>query len=178
VKIDELTARVGGDKIGVQVLNHSVTAAKQKKDGVALTFETDCVSMKEVYSGEWENVVFIVRVKREDFEAAVAASKAAESVDDEATMRAAFEAWAVKQPKHVIKDIQRYAEDYRPLAGQYGHCDTRTAWDTWQAAWKALRGDSFKQLSPSQLADVYFAARAMELPEFISRMNEVFGPKG
>lgn len=46
-----------------------------------------------------------------------------------------FEAWAVRQPSYVIKDIQRYADDHPHYPGEYGHYDTKQAWDIWQAAW-------------------------------------------
>ena len=76
MKIDELLSRVGGDNVGVQVLHESITHAKQKRDGVEVSFVTDCVSMNEVFTGKWENVVFVVSVKREDFAAALEAHKA------------------------------------------------------------------------------------------------------
>jgi hypothetical protein len=76
LKIGELVNRVGEDNVAVQVLHESVTKAKQKKDGVEISLVTDCVSMQEIFTGEWSNVVFLVSVKREDFIAAVAASKA------------------------------------------------------------------------------------------------------
>lgn len=83
MKIDELIRRVGGDKVGVQVLHESITHAKQKKDGVEISFLTDCVSMQEIFTGTWENVVLVARVKLADFEAAVAASKAEQKAEDE-----------------------------------------------------------------------------------------------
>jgi hypothetical protein len=76
MKIDELMRRVGGDNVGVQVLRESITHAKQKRDGVEVSFVTDCVSMQEIFTGDWEHVVLVARVKRVDFEAAVAARNA------------------------------------------------------------------------------------------------------
>jgi hypothetical protein len=78
MKIDELMQRVGGDNIGVQVLRDSITHAKQKRDGVEVSFVTDCVSMNEIFTDEWDHVVLIARIKKSDFEAAVAAHKAGE----------------------------------------------------------------------------------------------------
>ena len=50
--------------------------------------------------------------------------------------RARFEAWARRQPKHIVKDLQRYPDNYpdKQRAGQYGHCTTANAWIIWQAA--------------------------------------------
>jgi hypothetical protein len=76
MKIDELIQRVGVDNVGIQVLNESVTHAKQRKGFVEISFGTDCVSMRDIATGEWENVVFIVRVTRQEFESARDASRA------------------------------------------------------------------------------------------------------
>lgn len=70
MKIDELIQRVGVDNVGVQVLSESVTGAKQRRGYVEVSFGTDCVSMRDIAVGEWENVVFVVSVKREAFESA------------------------------------------------------------------------------------------------------------
>lgn len=74
MKIDELIRRVGVDNVAIQVLNTSVTAAKQRKGYVEVSFGTDCVSMHDIATGEWEGIVYIVRVSRSDFDAAVDAS--------------------------------------------------------------------------------------------------------
>ena len=70
MKLDELIERVGVDNISVQVLNESVTGAKQRRGFVDVSFGTDCVSMRDIATGEWENVVFVVSMKRQAFEAA------------------------------------------------------------------------------------------------------------
>ncbi|TCK87314.1 hypothetical protein [Paraburkholderia sp. BL9I2N2] len=70
MKLDELIQRVGVDNVGVQVLSDSVTGAKQRRGYVDVSFGTDCVSMRDIATGEWENVVFVVSVKRGAFEAA------------------------------------------------------------------------------------------------------------
>jgi hypothetical protein len=70
MKLDELIQRVGVDNIGVQILHESVTGAKQRRGFVDVSFGTDCVSMRDIATGEWENVVFVVSVKRGAFEAA------------------------------------------------------------------------------------------------------------
>ena len=70
MKLDELIQRVGVDNVGVQVLHESVTGAKQRRGYVEVSFGTDCVSMRDIAVGEWENVVFVVSMKREAFEAA------------------------------------------------------------------------------------------------------------
>jgi hypothetical protein len=74
MKLDELIQRVGVDNVAVQVLHESITGAKQRKGYVDVSFGTDCVSMRDVATGQWENVVFVVSVKREAFEAARDAS--------------------------------------------------------------------------------------------------------
>lgn len=74
MKLDELIQRVGVDNVGVQVLHESITGAKQRKGYVDVSFGTDCVSMRDVATGQWENVVFVVSVKREAFEASRDAS--------------------------------------------------------------------------------------------------------
>lgn len=79
MKLDELIQRVGVDNVGVQVLHESIIGAKQKRGYVEVSFGTDCVSMRDVATGEWENVVFVIRVKREAFEAARDASAAQEA---------------------------------------------------------------------------------------------------
>ena len=76
MKLDELIQRVGVDNVGVQVLSESVTGAKQHRGYVEVSFGTDCVSMRDIAIGEWENVVFVVSVKREAFEAAREAAAA------------------------------------------------------------------------------------------------------
>lgn len=70
MKLDELIQRVGVDNVGVQVLSESVTGAKQRRGYVEVSFGTDCVSMRDIAVGEWENVVFVVSMKREAFEGA------------------------------------------------------------------------------------------------------------
>jgi hypothetical protein len=80
VKLDELIQRVGVDNVGVQVLSESVTGAKQRRGYVEVSFGTDCVSMRDIAVGEWENVVFVVSVKRQAFEAARATAEAAKDV--------------------------------------------------------------------------------------------------
>ncbi|SIO58294.1 hypothetical protein [Paraburkholderia phenazinium] len=74
MKLDELIQRVGVDNVGVQVLSDSIIGAKQRRGFVEVSFGTDCVSLRDIAIGEWENVVFIVSVKREAFEAARTAS--------------------------------------------------------------------------------------------------------
>jgi hypothetical protein len=74
VKLDELVRRVGVDNVGVQVLANSITGAKQKRGFIEMSFGTDCVSMRDIATGDWENVVFVVSIKRADFEAAREAS--------------------------------------------------------------------------------------------------------
>lgn len=76
MKLDELIQRVGADNVGVQVLSESVIGAKQRRGYVEVSFGTDCVSMRDIAVGEWENVVFVVSVKREAFEAAREAANA------------------------------------------------------------------------------------------------------
>ncbi|WAS56244.1 hypothetical protein MK974_24400 [Burkholderia ambifaria] len=70
MKLDELIRRVGVDNVGVQFLNESITGAKQRRGYTEVSFGTDCVSMRDIATGEWENVVFVVTVKRQAFEAA------------------------------------------------------------------------------------------------------------
>lgn len=74
MKLDELVRRVGVDNVGVQVLANSITGAKQKRGFIEMSFGTDCVSMRDIATGDWENVVFVVSIKRADFEAAREAS--------------------------------------------------------------------------------------------------------
>lgn len=76
MKLDELIQRVGVDNIGVQILHESVTGAKQRRGFVDVSFGTDCVSMRDIATGEWENVVFVVSIKRGAFESARDASTA------------------------------------------------------------------------------------------------------
>ena len=70
MKLDELIQRVGVDNVGVQLLNESVTGAKQRLGYVEVSFGTDCVSMRDIAIGQWDNVVFVVSVKRDAFESA------------------------------------------------------------------------------------------------------------
>jgi hypothetical protein len=74
MKLDELIQRVGVDNVAVQVLHESITGAKQRKGYVDVSFGTDCVSMRDVAMGQWENIVFVISVNREDFESARDAS--------------------------------------------------------------------------------------------------------
>jgi hypothetical protein len=78
VKLDELIQRVGVDNVGIQFLSESITGAKQRRGYVEVSFGTDCVSMRDIATGQWENVVFVIRMKREAFEAARDASIAAD----------------------------------------------------------------------------------------------------
>ncbi|WP_109477650.1 hypothetical protein [Paraburkholderia sp. C35] len=77
MKLDELIHRVGVDNVAVQVLHESITSAKQRRGYVDISFGTDCVSMRDIATGEWENVVFVVSIRRAEFEAARVASIAA-----------------------------------------------------------------------------------------------------
>jgi hypothetical protein len=70
MKIDELIRQVGVDNVGVQILHESITGAKQRRGYIEVSFGTDCVSMRDIAVGEWENVVFVISVKRQAFEAA------------------------------------------------------------------------------------------------------------
>jgi hypothetical protein len=78
-------------------------------------------------ANNWEGDAAYVRAER-----LLASIVPTVDVKDE---RAAFEAWARKQPAHVIKDLQRYDDDHpdKSRAGQYGHFDTANAWMIWQA---------------------------------------------
>lgn len=76
MKLDELIQRVGVDNVGVQVLSDSIIGDKQKRGYVEVSFGTDCVSMHDIATNKWENVVFVVSVKRQAFEDAGAASAA------------------------------------------------------------------------------------------------------
>jgi hypothetical protein len=91
---------------------------------------------------------------------ALAASSAAPSVDQDE--RRAFEAWARKQPKHIVKDLQRYDDNYPDAsrAGQYGHCTTATAWQIWQDACAASISPNVAQGAehPDDVAVDRFAA--------------------
>lgn len=80
MKLDELIQRVGVDNVGVQVLSDSVTGAKQRRGYVDVSFGTDSVSMRDIATGDWENVVFVVSVKRAAFESARDASIAASAL--------------------------------------------------------------------------------------------------
>jgi hypothetical protein len=84
MKLDQLIERVGVDNVGVQVLNESITGAKQRRGYVEVSFGTDCVSMRDVATHDWQNIVFIVSVKREAFEAARDASIAQSAGDPHA----------------------------------------------------------------------------------------------
>jgi hypothetical protein len=75
MKLDELIQRVGVDNVAVQVLNDSITGAKQRRGYVEVTFGTDCVSMRDIATGEWENMVFVVRMTRQAFEDAIKAGE-------------------------------------------------------------------------------------------------------
>lgn len=85
MKLDELIQRVGVDNVAIQVLRESVTGAKQRRGYVDVSFGTDCVSMRDIATGEWENVVFIVSIKRPEFEAARDAALAASEPKKEPT---------------------------------------------------------------------------------------------
>lgn len=52
------------------------------------------------------------------------------------TERATFEAWARRQPW--IKDVQRYPDTHDRWPGEYGHYDTKKAWEVWQQARASL----------------------------------------
>jgi hypothetical protein len=75
MKLDELIKHVGVDNVGVQLLNDAVTSAKQRRGYVEVSFSTDCVSMHDIATGDWQNIVFVVRFRRDAFDKAVAASK-------------------------------------------------------------------------------------------------------
>lgn len=70
VKLDELIQRAGVGNVGLQIPHESVTNAKQRSGYVDVSFGTDCISMRHIATGEWENIVFVVSVKRAAFEAA------------------------------------------------------------------------------------------------------------
>lgn len=74
MKLDELIQRVGVDNVAVQVLHESITGAKQRRGYVEVSFGTDCVSMRDVATQEWENVVLVISVKKHDFVSARDAS--------------------------------------------------------------------------------------------------------
>ncbi|WOD19800.1 hypothetical protein [Paraburkholderia kirstenboschensis] len=75
MKLDELIQLVGVDNVGVQFLHESITGAKQRRGYVEVSFGTDCVSMRDIAVGQWDNIVFVVSMKREAFEAVRDASK-------------------------------------------------------------------------------------------------------
>lgn len=77
MKLDELIQRVGVDNVAVQVLAESISGAKQRRGYVEVSFGTDCVSMRDVATQQWDNVVFVISIKRQAFEAARDASLAA-----------------------------------------------------------------------------------------------------
>jgi hypothetical protein len=83
MKLDELIQRVGVDNVGVQLLNESVTGAKQRRGYVEVSFGTDCLSMRDIAIGQWENVVFVVSVKRGDFESARLAALSQDNTGDQ-----------------------------------------------------------------------------------------------
>jgi hypothetical protein len=74
MKLDELIERVGVDNVAVQVLHESITSAKQRRGYVEVSFGTDCVSMHDIATCDWANVVFVISVKKEAFEVARDAS--------------------------------------------------------------------------------------------------------
>ena len=74
MKLDELIQRVGVDNVAVQLLAESITGGKQRRGYVEVSFGTDCVSMHDIATGEWENMVFVISIKRQAFEAARDAS--------------------------------------------------------------------------------------------------------
>lgn len=75
MKLDELIQRVGADNVGVQFLAESITGGKQRRGYVEVSFGTDCISMRDIATGEWENVVFVVSIKRQAFELAIDAAR-------------------------------------------------------------------------------------------------------
>jgi hypothetical protein len=85
MKLDDLIQRVGVDNVGVQVLHESVTGAKQRRGYVEVSFGTDCVSMRDIAVGKWENVVFVISVKRQAFEAARDAALAKQQAQESGT---------------------------------------------------------------------------------------------
>jgi hypothetical protein len=74
MKLDELIERVGVDNVAVQVLQESIIGAKQRRGYVEVSFGTDCVSMRDIATCDWANVVFVISVKKEAVEAALDAS--------------------------------------------------------------------------------------------------------
>lgn len=74
MKLDELIEHVGVDNVAVQVLQESIIGAKQRRGYVEVAFGTDCVSMHDIATSDWANVVFVISVKKEAFEAARDAS--------------------------------------------------------------------------------------------------------
>ncbi|AOJ69369.1 MULTISPECIES: hypothetical protein [Burkholderia] len=79
MKLDELIQRVGVDNVGVQFLAESITGGKQRRGYVEVSFGTDCISMRDIATGEWENVVFVIIIKRQAFELARDASYAGDA---------------------------------------------------------------------------------------------------
>jgi len=79
---------------------------------------------------DWKQMAGVIKLRLDRFLKRAAVSPAT------ADERAAFEAWARKQPKHIIKDLQRYDDNHpdKSIAGEYGHCSTKDAWFIWQAA--------------------------------------------
>ncbi len=75
MKLDELIQRVGVDNVGVQFLAESITGGKRRRGYVEVSFGTDCISMHDIATGEWENVVFVVSIKRQAFELAIDAAR-------------------------------------------------------------------------------------------------------
>ncbi|KGC67017.1 hypothetical protein DP57_2335 [Burkholderia pseudomallei] len=79
MKLDELIQRIGVDNVGVQFLAESITGGKQRRGYVEVSFGTDCISMRDIVTGEWENVVFVVSIKRQAFERARDAARAGDA---------------------------------------------------------------------------------------------------
>ena len=72
MKITEL-CQLGGDaKIGVQNVLDSIINAKQGRGFVKLEIGTDCLSMQEIATGKFESVVFMLRISKADYDAAIA----------------------------------------------------------------------------------------------------------
>ncbi|AOK00149.1 hypothetical protein [Burkholderia vietnamiensis] len=79
MKLDELIQRVGVDNVAVQYLAESITGGKQRRGYVEVSFGTDSISMRDIATGEWENVVFVVSIKREAFERARDAARSGDA---------------------------------------------------------------------------------------------------
>lgn len=71
MKLHELLDKIDDKDMSIQSVAGSICGAKAKKEHIELTIATNCATMNEVVSGNFDSVLILVRIDKDAYKRAI-----------------------------------------------------------------------------------------------------------